>query len=225
MAATWGSTEPGFEEVEGDLFATPEVPALEELTIRLPQAPGLARWETEMDLRRETIAFEKAGAVPDLVLSGGVRHKNASDSTGFVLAVSIPIPLFDRNTGAIRRAQYRASQVQDARLAAEVEARVALEAAYESARAARAESVALRDEAVPAAEAASRAAEEAYGYGKLGYLDVLESRESLTQVRSEYLEALVDHHTAMTEIERIVGSAVHTNYGDTEQSPLEEKNG
>jgi cobalt-zinc-cadmium efflux system outer membrane protein len=205
LAAMWGSTDQAFGEAAGDLSLVSEPPAAEELAGLLPASPDLARWETEISSAEETIRLRKAAAVPDLALSGGVKYENASDSTGFVAAVSIPIPLFNRNAGAIQAADARAEQAMEAARAAGIEMRVALAAACESARSAYRECLAFRDEALPAAEDAHRAAEDSYQVGKLGYLDVLSSRAVLARVRTEYIEALTTYHTAVIEIERLLG--------------------
>jgi cobalt-zinc-cadmium efflux system outer membrane protein len=217
LAAMWGSTDPAFDETTGDLSMISKPPAANEVADLLSSSPDLARRQTEIRSAEETVRLRKAAAVPDLAVGAGVKYENASDSTGFVAAVSIPIPVFNRNAGAIQAARSRAEQAVETARAARLELRVALEAACESARAAYRESMALRDEALPAAEEAHRAAEESYRVGKLGYLDVLSSRGSLARVRTEYIEALTTYHTAVIEIERLIGRPEPTSTQGEEQ--------
>jgi len=49
------------------------------------------------------VVLENAKKIPDLTVSGGVRRLNENDDTAFVMGFSVPLPLFDRNQGALRR--------------------------------------------------------------------------------------------------------------------------
>jgi len=209
MAAMWGGLPPSFRQAEGDLYAVSEIPPLEDLLSRLDQNPNLARWETEFHMRQAAIDLERARTIPDVAISGGVLHENETDSAGFVLGLSVSLPLFDRNQGGIREARRRMSQAEEARVAAELEVRASLEVAYESLLSAYRESVALEGEALPGAEAAYQAAQEAYQYGKLGYLDVLEARSSLSEVRSDHIEAVSNYHAVAAEMGRLIGGPLN----------------
>ena len=93
--------------VVGNLRDLPGVPSLEELNRRLENNPELARWTTELEQRRAALKLEKSRAIPDLTAGLGYRRLSGSDDNALVGGISIPLPLFNRNQGNIREAEYR----------------------------------------------------------------------------------------------------------------------
>ncbi|MBE7558460.1 TolC family protein [bacterium] len=106
LAAQWGG-EPVFSTVAGNLELMPPAPELAVLNDTLAQNPQLARWATEMAARRAALALAEARAVPDPSIGAGARYYNETDNHAFVVGVSIPLPLFDRNQGNIAAARER----------------------------------------------------------------------------------------------------------------------
>ena len=106
-------------------------PALESLLALVDQNPRVARWTSELERRRARVALIKADNVPDLNFAAGIRQNNAVDDIGFVFALSAPLPTWDRKQGAIREAEYLASQTVPARHAAATEIRRDIAVAYE----------------------------------------------------------------------------------------------
>ena len=91
------NASPAFEKVEGQFEITNSIPTAEQLTKRISQNPDIARWTVEMAQRRAAIQLEKSGRIPDLSIGGGMKHLNEIDDVGFILGLSFPLPLFDRN--------------------------------------------------------------------------------------------------------------------------------
>jgi len=104
LAALWGGTTPIFEGVSGSLDTTAPIPSIEALAAQVQKNPDIARWASEMDARRAQVEVARSRAVPDLTVSGGVRYLNETKETAFVLGLSLPLPLFDRNQGGILEA-------------------------------------------------------------------------------------------------------------------------
>src|SRR5690606_12117340 len=95
--------------------------------------------------------------------------------TTFVLAVSVPLPVFDRNQGAILEAEHLAAKAEDERRAVQAEAGAALYAAYQILEGARHEAMRLRDVVLPRAEVTLARTQEGHRLGKLPYRDVLDA--------------------------------------------------
>ena len=74
LAANWGTTQPKFERVEGNLEEMAPVPSQEQLLERLRQNPELARWATEIAQRQAALRVERSKAVPDITVGGGYRR-------------------------------------------------------------------------------------------------------------------------------------------------------
>jgi cobalt-zinc-cadmium efflux system outer membrane protein len=206
LAALWGSTAPIFEGVSGSLDTTAPIPSLEALAAQVQKNPDIARWASEMDARQAQVEVARSRAVPDLTVSGGVRYLNETKETAFVLGLSLPLPLFDRNQGGILEAHARLSKAELERRAAAVRVSTALADAYQSLASAATEVATLQNEVLPAAEEAFQATQEGYRLGKFGLLDVLDIQRTLFESRGRYLEALATYHKAVADLERLSGA-------------------
>jgi cobalt-zinc-cadmium efflux system outer membrane protein len=209
LAANWGSASPRFERAVGDLAAVQDPPRADKLLERIGHNPDLARWATEMALRRAAVALARSDAVPDLTLFGGPRWLEGDDQTVAVAGLSISIPLFDRNQGAILGARIRQAQAGALRQAAEVTVRADLAASWQALDAAHLEVGAVRDDVEPSARAAIEAAEEAFRQGKIGALELLDSQRTLFGVRRQLVDALASYHQAVIALERLIGGPLH----------------
>lgn len=206
LAALWGSTTPLFEGVSGSLETTAPIPSLEAFAAQVQKNPDIARWAAEMDARRAQVEVARSRAVPDLTVSGGVRYLNETKETAFVLGLSLPLPLFDRNQGGILEAHTRLTKAELERRAAAVRVSTALADAYQSLASAATEVATLQNEVLPAAEEAFQATQEGYRLGKFGLLDVLDIQRTLFESRGRYLEALATYHKAVADLERLSGA-------------------
>ncbi|WDT77798.1 MAG: TolC family protein (plasmid) [Candidatus Manganitrophus sp.] len=130
LAATWGSAIPQFEKAEGILDAISPIPSLSQLAERLFQNPDLARWATEIAQRRAAVDLERSRGIPDLTLMGGFRRYESTGDNVFIVGLSLPLPLFNRNQGGIQEARDRLEKGEEERRAAEVRVATALSEAY-----------------------------------------------------------------------------------------------
>lgn len=221
LAAAWGNTIPQFEKVAGNLGSLPSIPPVEQLAQRLSQNPDLARWATEISQRQAVIDLERSRTLPDMILSGGVRRFDEIEETAFVVGVTIPLPIFDRNQGAIQEAQHRLQRAKQERRAAEVRVATALSEAYGALSRAHSEAQALRDHLLPGAESAFEAVNEGYRLGKFGLLDVFDAQRTFFSARAQHLRALADYHLAAAEVERLIGEPLDS----VENRPLQKETG
>lgn len=210
LAATWGSSNPHFEVVTGDLAAVRPIPPIQALADLVSQNPDVARWTTEMAQRRAALDLAKAQGLPDVTASMGVRRLNESDDTALVFELSLPLPIFNRNQAGVSAAQLDSAKTIQEQRAAEIKVKAALLAAYEELAASYAEVLALRDEGLPAAQRAFDGAQEAFAAGQFDYLSVLDAQRTLIETRSQYIDALAAYHRAIVEVEGLVGSSIET---------------
>jgi len=205
LAATWGHSTATFERAEGTLETLTAIPSAEQIVQRIVQNPDLARWVTAMAQRQAAVELERAQGIPDPTLGGGFRYFNETEDNALVLEVSIPLPLFARNQGGVLEARYQLAQAGEKRRAADIQARAALSQAYAALSAAFAEATVLHTTVLPGAQQAFDAAQEGFRQGKFGFLDVLDAQRTLFEVRGQYIEALTAYHTAVAEVERLIG--------------------
>jgi len=206
LAAAWGSTRPKFTRLLGDLGEITAIPPVEKLTAHLSRNPQLASWTAELQKRQAALELARAGAIPDVTAGLGYKHTRETEENdhALVAGVSIPLPLFDRNQGEIRKARYSLLRARAQRRAVEVGLHTGFEKAYQALASAHSEALALRDEVMPAARSSYEASGKSFEQGKSGYLDLLDAQRTFVEVREQYLEALEAYHSAVTSVEGII---------------------
>lgn len=208
LAATWGSSEPLFKKVAADIGAITPPPSLEDLEVYLSENPDLARWDTEMEKNRALVKLADAGSIPDLTVGAGPRYYNESDDMAFVMNVSVPVPIFNRNQGGIKEAMFNLAKAKESRKAAMLKAQNDMDQAYQDLSSSYLTADSLIKIAIPAAQTAFSAALEGYREGKIGYLAVLETQRTFFEVKHQYISAIVDYHKSKADIERLVGKSL-----------------
>lgn len=203
LSAQWGSQRARFDTALGDLDSTPAVASLEALASRLEANPRLARFGTEVAQREAALAREKAAAVPDVTLRAGPRQINETKDTTAVVALSVPLPLWNRNQGNIRAAREQIGRAGAEQAVVAGKLMTELSDAYQNLARARSAIQILRDNVLSGAETALRETNEGYEAGRFGYLDVLDARRTIGAARIQYLEALTDYHKAQCAIEAL----------------------
>lgn len=205
LAALWGDADPRFARAEGTLEQRDALPALEAILARIPNTPGRVRARLAVDRAGAERALEHTKRHPDVTVYGGITRYSETRDHAFVAGVSIPLPLFDRNRGAIAAAAARQRQAEAEARASELVARSTVAAAYQEHTGAAAAVARLAQDALPAAKAAYEAVREGHEKGKYGWLEVIGARETWLEARRQYLEHLAVAHQALAEIEGIVG--------------------
>jgi cobalt-zinc-cadmium efflux system outer membrane protein len=152
--------------------------------------------------------------VPDLTVGAGVRYVEEIDDTAFVLGLSVPLPVFDRNQGGTRAARLRAIRAGHLERSSLVEVRTSIAEAHARIVSSVAEVRSLRDEVVPSAAAVFEAGEEAFRLGKIGSLELLDAQRTLFDSRRRLVDALVRYHLAVLAAERLIGAPL-TDAGTT----------
>jgi cobalt-zinc-cadmium efflux system outer membrane protein len=208
LAATWGSSSPAFERADGRLDIIAAIPPAPQVARYISENPDLVRWTAEIEQREAAVDLEDARRIPDLTLSGGFKHVRESDVHAFLVELSIPLPLFDRNQGGTLEARYRLAKAGEERKASEVRIRTEVAEAYLTLSAAHAQAVALRDDVLPGARTAFDAASEGYRLGKFNYLDVLDAQRTFFRARGQYIETLAAYHKAVVDVEQLIGEGL-----------------
>lgn len=208
LAATWGVDAPDFERATGDLQTVSAPPPLAELALRLGANPDLARFAAVRAERDAMLAGARARRIPNPLVGAGVRHLAGPDDTAFVFEVAVPLPIFDRQQGAITEAAERVTKASAERKAAERAARAALVAEHTRWGAAYQEVVAIRDRLLPGAERSRAELRAAYATGRVSQLDALAAWRTEFETVDRMLHELGEYHEARIAAERLVGGFV-----------------
>jgi len=223
LAATWGSSNPVFEKVSGGFYDISPAPSLEELAGLISQNPDIARWPTEKERSRAALELEKAKAASDIKLGGGIQYFDEGNDSAFILGLSIPIPLFDRNQGNIQEATYMLAKTEEQRKVVETDLRAALAEASTKLSSSFNEITIIKNDVLPLARSAFDAAGQGYREGKFEYLTVLDSQRTFFEVRGRYIEALAGYHKARADVERLIGRDINSVQNSPEAKAQESK--
>jgi len=166
------------------------------------QSPDLALSEAARDSAAARVEIERAKRVPDPTLRAGFRQFRETNNSAFIVGVSVPLPIWNRNSGALA-----AARADKSRTEYEVEARaraLGREIAFLSSQAAsaRAEIEAYSARVIPSSEKALAQSLRAYRQGGLSYLEVLDAQSSLTEARLRQISALLSYHRAEAKLAR-----------------------
>jgi outer membrane protein, heavy metal efflux system len=167
-------------------------------------APAVLLAEAEREAAARRVELERKRAIVDLTVSLGTRRLAADDADAFVAGISIPLPLFDRNRGAVaaRNAELAAAE---ARLtAAKLEADANWRAAVARARSAE-NRLQASDELASAASEAYRLARLGYDAGRTPLLELLTTRRALTDAQTRALDARLARIEAEATLARLAG--------------------
>ena len=211
LAALWGGDPSTLALAQTGAIDPPAVPPLAELEARLASAPDLRRAVAGVAHRSALVRVEESRRVPDVTLIVGAQRESSNERPGeerrAVLGVSVPLPLFNRNSGAVLESLRRVDKARDELDAERVRLHAALSQAHGNLAAASEEAALVKSEVLPGAEQTYAAANRGYELGKFGLIDVLDAQRTLVQSRHQYLKAVAESYRALADIERLVGPA------------------
>ena len=135
------------------------------------------------------IARERSLGVPDTTVSAGIRRFEESNDQAFVVGVSIPLPVRDRNQGNVAAAQARARAAGAREAVALADYRKEVAKARADYLAAEAKSETLAKDSLPQAEEALRLAGIGYRNGKFPLIEVLSAADTRDSIRRSLIDA------------------------------------
>ncbi|WP_137173376.1 TolC family protein [Massilia sp. HP4] len=207
LAALWAGDARALEIVAPQAAVLPPAPSLDKLLARLDSSPAMRHARLQVDHRQALARVEQSRRVPDVNVIVGTQREGPDARNRAVLGLSVPLPLFNRNDGAVRDALRRVDKARDERDAEGARLRAELAQAHARLTAALAECALISTEILPGAEDAQRAANRGFELGKFGLIDVLDAQRVLAQSKNQYLNAVAESHRAAADIARLLGHA------------------
>jgi outer membrane protein, heavy metal efflux system len=192
-------------DVEGKLEYQPIPTSLEDLRVlAMRTRPDLLAAQLNVTAAESQYRLAKANGKPDVVPSVGYSH--AGGESTLDLAVSLNLPIFDRNQGEVARTNYVITQSQQ--LATEAAEQVSSDVvdAYETLH--------MNDEIirlyeggyVADAQKSREITEYAYRRGAASLLDFLDSERTYRANQLGYRQALAAYMTAVEQTREAVGT-------------------
>lgn len=205
LSALWGSDRAIFSRAVGKLGRNRIAPSLEEVKAFLEGNPSLARWTDGIGHRYAVLEVERSKAIPNVTIGAGVRRFETDGSSGMIAGVSLPLPLFDRNEGAIAAAEHRIARAEFDAQAARTQLTGTLIGALGALATADAQARIIEGQVLPAAESAFSRTRIGYEEGKFDLLNVLDTQRTLFEARRELVNARADYEKARVQVEALIG--------------------
>lgn len=216
LVAMWAQSDPEFESARADLLTLEPLDSFEALQDRMARNPELTRFASEARLRDAEIRLAQSQARPNLTVGVGIRRFQATGDIGLTAGVSLALPLFDRNQGAIAEAQVRRQQTRAQEQAARIRLQAELFALYQQVLSSRDLLATLRSEALPQARAALDQTQVGYDRGRFSYLELGVAQQELVSLRAAVIETAADYHRLIAEIERLTAEPIVSQPTTTE---------
>ena len=168
---------------------------------------------THPEVRSARVAVDRAQAavrraevepVPNVTVSTGYTYQGQNKSNDWLLGVSAPVPVWNRNRGNIRAAKAElGAALQDVgRVENDLADRVAVALRAHAAAVTLADE--YRREILPRAEETYRLSLGAFKGGQFEYLRVIQAQRAVAEARLEYTRALGDGWKAAAELSALL---------------------
>lgn len=174
--------------VEADASQLPAAPDRDEaIRLVLEAHPQLAAAQARLRAREAQVSAEKARRVPGFSVGGFYDRELDKDSGGGLLRVQLPV--WNWNSGGIRRAEAERAAEERAAEAAARDLVAETGGAWERCEQGRDAAQRFEGEILPRADAAARAVERGFELGEVSLIDVLDARRVLLDARKDAIEA------------------------------------
>lgn len=207
LADSLGLEAKAMARVIGNLTDLPPLPAYNEIETQTGQSPETIRRQLESEAKRRALALERAHRLVDPTIGLGLRNFKDSADNALVFAITLPLPLFDRNQGNVQAASSRLAAAQAQEANGLLQSRAVLAESWQALAASSVEARALRDQIIPSAQQAFEAAGYGYQSGKFAVLEMLDAQRTLIEARERYLDVLTAAQLAAVELDRLLGRA------------------
>jgi cobalt-zinc-cadmium efflux system outer membrane protein len=188
------------------------------------ESPELSELRFAVERARAEIGRASAGRVPNVSAMAGVQRDTATSDTIANVQVSIPLPVFDRNQGAIAQACSELTAAQAALEARELALDQQLSVALRDYRTARERVTRYTSKVLPAAQETLDMITKGYQQGQLDYLQVLTVQQTYASKNLSYLQDLETAWKEWAEIDGLlVGDVAEVSIDRAVRKPENER--
>jgi cobalt-zinc-cadmium efflux system outer membrane protein len=191
LATVVGVPNLAFTPLAGDIHDDIPVVDWDQSCARLlATSPELAAAQAKLSAARASVQKAYADRCPNFDLEGGYSHDNITGFDTGNISVSVPVPIFNRNQGAIRQTQsdVTAAQGEVERMALELRNRLAL--VFERYANARAMVDRYEQSILPNAKESAELTGKRYQAGDINYTALLVAQRTYLQTQVAYLDAV-----------------------------------
>ncbi len=207
LAAVVGNSTLPPQPLAGDAESPMEVLDFEQSLARLlALSPEMSAAAIEVERARLALERARVEPIPNVSVQGLVNWQDngIGGKPDGGIAVSIPVPLFNRNQGAIARAEHELIAARQARFETELDLQNRLAPTFEQYANARNQVDRYRQTILPSAEEALELTRTTYSVGETNYTALLTAQRTFSQTRLNYLDAVRSLRIAEVEIEGLL---------------------
>jgi outer membrane protein, heavy metal efflux system len=190
--------------IEGNLPSeAPSIPAKETLKEALAKRPDAKASGFEVEKSRSALNLAKKEVVPNITLSGRYEKDEGKNLAG--MAISIPLPLFDRKQAEKKEAYVKneAAKIKSDGLKKTIEREV--EQGLNDLLAAVEELSLFNEEIIKKTEENLNLLNLAFKEGKVGFFEVRQAQRDTIETQFAYIEAQTRTQLALTAMEKAIG--------------------
>ncbi len=218
LAILMGDSIPRFGAAAGRLAVIGQPPPFRSVVQAIEANPQLMRWTAVTAQRNADLILARLKRIPDVQISAGWRHFQETvefsggqpfqftNDNAVRLGVSVPLPVFDQNTGNIIAAEDALAKTGAERAINKLVLISVAGRAYDAVNGSLAELKLLRTSVIPNARSALETIQSGYLQGRFTLLELLDVRGSVLQALLREQEALQNFHVAVATIEGLVGN-------------------
>lgn len=216
LSAVVGNPMLAQQTLEGDPLVPPRHIEFDDALGRLlTLSPEMAAASMAVSRARAAIERERVEPVPNVTVQGLVNwlDNGANGKADGGVAVSVPIPVFNRNQGGVARAQAELVAASRALDQLELDLRNRLAPTYERYANSRNQVVRYREVILPAADESLDLTRKTYTAGETNYVALLTAQRTYSHTQLGYLEAVRTLRISEVQIDGLLLS------GSLESSP------
>ena len=206
LASFWGESDLSYIVTDSYLDEVEMPKDLEVYKAKLSDSPYIKQYDYIEDEKKSLLDLERAMAIPDPTISAGVRDFDRTGDQAFLVGVSLPIPVWNRNQGNIISANSEVSKAKNQKIKTSLDLNRELVSEYQSWSLAYQEINSLKGSIIPSAERAFKDARKAYESGRFPYIEVLDAQRTLFEAKEKLIEAVERYHFSKAEVLRLTNS-------------------
>jgi cobalt-zinc-cadmium efflux system outer membrane protein len=184
----------------------PRAPLSDLIQTALAQRPDLALRVEEKRQSDTEVLLQRALRSRNVTVGGGFKRSGPDNS--YVLGLTIPLTLYNRNEGEIVRADAEQSRAANLLLAARRSVELEVRQAYDAAETSRQRVEYVRSLHMKKAEEASRVTFASYNLGGATLIDYLDAQRTYRDTLRIFNQALFDERISLYELAFSIGLGV-----------------
>lgn len=167
----------------------------------LGESPVLAEARAGVAKAEAALCREYAERIPNVDLEAGVLYDNATEDRIAEVQVGVPLPVFNRNQGNIRKAHAELCEARSEVRRVELELQQRLTGVFEQYRNAQCQVERYSGEILPNAQSSLELVAEGYRQGEFNYVTLLTAQRTYFNAQLAYLDAIRELRSTVVALE------------------------